>query len=241
MGTSRTKWRSLLYSTLAQTFPQPGSSLVIRALVISLRMLELTLITNGGPIFISQVADVKHFGEVWFNPNSLANILSLGQVADHFRTTFDSSKEDTIYVHLPNDQIMEFQREGKFYIYDTAKAGNSCLQTVKNNKLMFSRREVDLADKALALHRMLGYPGFEKMSNILDNDLVHNCPLRSSDFKRALQLYCKAQPMLQGKSTRQTPKNPVPVPAGSYRISQKRPSLRRYIFRKRYTFLLDSF
>ena len=89
----------------------------------------------------------------------------------------------------------------------------SCLQTVEDNKLMFSRREVDLADKALALHRMLGYPGFEKMSNILDNNLVHNCPLRSSDFKRALQLYGKPQAMLQGKSTRQTPKNPVPVPA----------------------------
>ena len=113
---------------------------------------------------------------------------------------------------------MEFQRVGKLYIYDTSEAVKSlelsCLQSVKNNKLMFSRREVDQADKALALHRVLGYLGFEKISSILDNNLVHNCPLRSSDFKRAIQMYGIPQAMLQGKSTRQNPKNSVPIPAG---------------------------
>ena len=130
----------------------------------------------------------------------------LGQkVTDSFRTVFDSGKKEVLHVHLTNDQVMEFQRVGKLYIYDTSEAVKSlelsCLQSVKNNKLMFSRREVDQADKALALHRVLGYLGFEKISSILDNNLVHNCPLRSSDFKRAIQMYGIPQAMLQGKST----------------------------------------
>jgi hypothetical protein len=41
---------------------------------------QLKVHTNGGTQILSLVGDIKNFGTVWYNPDSLANIFSLAAV-----------------------------------------------------------------------------------------------------------------------------------------------------------------
>ena len=47
--------------------------------------------TNGGTQQLSLVGDTKYLQEVWYNPDSIVNILSLSTVSNIYRITMDSS------------------------------------------------------------------------------------------------------------------------------------------------------
>jgi hypothetical protein len=61
----------------------------------------LALQSNGGGHQItSQMGTIHNFGKVWYNPNSIANILSLAEVRKTRRVTMDSSNDAAFHVHL---------------------------------------------------------------------------------------------------------------------------------------------
>jgi hypothetical protein len=64
--------------------------------------------TNGGTQLSTQMGHVKHFGHVWFNADSLANILSIAGVRKACRITMDTSVEPAMSVHRRDGSIMKF-------------------------------------------------------------------------------------------------------------------------------------
>ena len=56
----------------------------------------------------SLVGDTKCIGEVWYNPDYIANILSLSIVNNIYRVTMDSSVSHVMHVHLPGRVLMTF-------------------------------------------------------------------------------------------------------------------------------------
>ena len=82
---------------------------------------RLCVHTNGGTQVSSQVGTVKNFGEVWYNQDSLANILSLASVCKVCRVTMDTETEPAMLVHRKDGSIMKFQgfKSGLYY-YDGA-------------------------------------------------------------------------------------------------------------------------
>ena len=54
---------------------------------------------NGGIQIMTQLGTLLGYGEVWHNPNSLANILSLVDMTRKYKVTFGSSKEQAFNVH----------------------------------------------------------------------------------------------------------------------------------------------
>ena len=59
----------------------------------------LVALTNGGQQKSKDVADTQHFGQVWFNEKSLANILSLADVVKYAKVTLNSSvKNPCLYI-----------------------------------------------------------------------------------------------------------------------------------------------
>jgi hypothetical protein len=121
--------------------------------------------TNGGTQLSTQMGHVKNFGHVWFNPNSLANILSIAEVRKVCRITMDTSVEPAMYVHRRDGSIMKFNeyKSGLNY-FDTAapKTPNSTsfdvnaylfLNTVEQNKQAYTRRESEGADRARELYK----------------------------------------------------------------------------------------
>ena len=65
---------------------------------------------NGGFQDSTLVGTLDGYGEVWYNPRSLANILSMALVSDLFRVSFDSAKEQAIFVWRTDGTFIKFIR-----------------------------------------------------------------------------------------------------------------------------------
>jgi hypothetical protein len=55
---------------------------------------------SGGHQVTSKMGSIKNFGKVWYNPDSMANILSLAEVRKVRRVTMDSDADAALHVHL---------------------------------------------------------------------------------------------------------------------------------------------
>jgi hypothetical protein len=104
----------------------------------------------GGYQVTQQVGTVPNFGEVWFNPNSLANILSLAHVRRVRHVTMDTQAEAAFHVHRSDGGTTVFaEHPSGLYLHDTlahstanpnspqdssAVIAYMYLQTVANNK-----------------------------------------------------------------------------------------------------------
>ena len=82
---------------------------------------KLRAFTNGG----SQESEFKGFlpgfFEVWYNPDSMINILSFDEVSKKFRITMDTAKENTILVHTDEEKgkVLRFRSiDAGLYILD---------------------------------------------------------------------------------------------------------------------------
>jgi hypothetical protein len=66
---------------------------------------------NAGVTSTNLVGDLPGYGEVWYNPNGIANILSLPRVKERgFRVTFDSKNGNKFHMHKPNGTKRVFQQ-----------------------------------------------------------------------------------------------------------------------------------
>ena len=54
---------------------------------------QIKLNTNKGPIVSNMKCDLQFVGEVWFNPQSITNIISLKDMTKLHRVTMDSNEK----------------------------------------------------------------------------------------------------------------------------------------------------
>jgi hypothetical protein len=166
----------------------------------------LRAITNGGHQDSTKVGDFPNLGEVWFNENSIANILSLADVCNVCRVTMDSDTAHSINVHRKDGSVMTFQEHPSgLYVYDsnakTDVSAYTLVNTVAHQKTLFTPRQIQAADAARDLYRMIGRPSEPAFQRILRNNLIHNCPVTPTDASRALVIYGKDVPFLKGATT----------------------------------------
>jgi hypothetical protein len=95
-----------------------------RKLITNIRKAKniLRVHTNGGPQVSTHMGYVKNFGRVWFNKNSLANILSMAEVRNVCRITMDTSVEPAMNVHKMDGTIMKLVEfvSGLYYFNTSA-------------------------------------------------------------------------------------------------------------------------
>jgi hypothetical protein len=126
----------------------------------------LTVYTNGGNQQSHYIGDNATFRTVWYNPESLANILSMALVRKSHKIMMDSSVEPALLVHCNDRRVFKFREfESGLYFFDTSVIKHkhtsylpysqssydnsvSFLNTVKSNKSSFTRREIEGADAA---------------------------------------------------------------------------------------------
>jgi len=190
---------------------------------------QLKVHTNGGTQILLLVGDIKNFGTVWYNPDSLANIFSLAAVRMLCRITMDTSVEASLCVYRSDGSIMKFieYRSGLYYHNAAAAVQSnsnenvidySFVSTVANKKAQFPRREIEGADKARVLYRKIGRPSQQQFEQNLAMNLIRNCPVTVDDHaKRALLIYGPDVAALKGKTTKGSSQhvptfNPVQVP-----------------------------
>ena len=133
---------------------------------------EVTVVTNGGARSFSKEATLNILPiRVHFNAESLANILSLSDVANlpGVRLTMDSEVERAIVLHLHDNKIKFRECSDGLYYWDSSDNSKSNVlnysdpnhvfsltQTVAENKAHFIKRDVQGADKARVLQSIIG-------------------------------------------------------------------------------------
>jgi hypothetical protein len=178
--------------------------------------------TKGGTQVSNKVGDIKNFGTVWYNPESLANILSLADVRKQCRVTMDTKIEPAMCVHRPNGKIMKFvEFVNGLYFHNPIEnvTDYTFVSKVDQNKRMFTDSEVANADAALSLHRKLGCPSPKTFKQILKNGQIRNCPITVEDAKQAFIIYGPCAANLKGTATKSSAdhvKSLVPAAIPSY-------------------------
>ena len=135
----------------------------------------LLLHTNGGTLQTNMVGDVKGYGKVWYDPTSLANILSLSNVRKRFRITMATGPKDPkpkIIVHKTNGDTMIFSEHSMgLFVHDPTNidvVSNVNLgkvldysfftTLVSNLEKQFTKQDVSRAKSAQTCTKGLGAP-----------------------------------------------------------------------------------
>ena len=139
---------------------------------------KLRLITNAGSIVSRAKGNFEDLS-VWYNSDSIANILGLSHVAKTHRIVMDTLQDKAIYAEMNDGKWMRFKQEKMgLFVYDIREGlveynfkSNklsfqlySLLQTVSQMKEHFTSEELKLADKAKNLCKRLGALPLRKFS-----------------------------------------------------------------------------
>ena len=88
---------------------------------------------NAGVKTTNMRGYLSGYGNVWYFPDGIANILSLSQVKEKFRVTYDSLADNAFHVHKPDKILIFKEATRRLNYYDTAdknKESTVLIQTV---------------------------------------------------------------------------------------------------------------
>jgi Zinc knuckle len=173
---------------------------------------------NAGQRTTSMVGDLPGYGTVWYDPNSIANILSLKRVASKYRVMFDSEDGGVFIVTKPDGTVFKFQAsDGGLFYLDTTEpkitkpAATVLVQTVANNKVNYTNEDYMKAVRARELQVNIGRPSTRQFIKIVSTNQLPNCPVTKADILAAEHIFGPDVGSLKGKTVRRKPHLAKPV------------------------------
>ena len=122
----------------------------------------------------------------------------------------DTAIEKAFLVHGIKQGAMKIVRSpAGLHYFDKSSRRNGkivMIQTVANNKSSYNKKEPQGAEKARNLYETIGRPGFKSFMDLLERNLIHNCPVTKQDAMNAWSIYGPDEGAIMGKSCRSTPK-----------------------------------
>ena len=202
----------------------------------------LRLFSNGGFIDTNQKGKFGNFS-VWYNPRSLANILSLALVTEQYRVTLDTGVDNAFVVHVSEKHTIRFKRDKSgLYFFDTTKIdlanlmeAFSFLNTVTDNKDMYGKRDIRKADEAKILNRKLNHVAKDKYVRLIKDNWIRNVPFTVGDVRRSHQIYGPPVPSIKGRTKYKKGKR-IPDPSDIIQIPKQ-----MYANMKNVTLCIDFF
>jgi hypothetical protein len=173
---------------------------------------------NAGTTTTNMVGTLKGFGEVWYHPQGIANILSMALVEDQYPVTY--TKEDGFMVHKADGTVRKFVKSerGLFYM-DTDKDRKAepnpaaqanrarditLVNTVDDKKAGYTSKEYRAAQLARKVQCMIGRPSLRDFLRIVDNNQLINCPVTRRDVMAAEDIFGPDLGSLKGKTVRKS-------------------------------------
>jgi hypothetical protein len=176
-------------------------------LVSNIRRSNKTLVlqTNAGTGTTNLIADIADFGETWYDPEGMTNVLSLALVEKKYKVTYDSDLS-IFFVHI-GGKILPFKKspEGLYYYQPTTSTQTSLVQTVEDNMAFYTSRQIERAKRARDLLHTLGCPSIADLKKIIKMNSIKDCPVTLDDINLAENIYGPDVASLKGKSTRPRP------------------------------------
>ena len=171
---------------------------------------SMTVKGNGGTLSTNTKAYLKNYGNVWFDKRAITNILSLKNVREKFRVTYDSDGTNAFIVHKPSGDKLRFDmHEDGLYYHDPSNHQITLVNTVKETEEGFSKRQIEQAKAAREFQAVVGNPSTHDLKAIISSNQIANCPITVDDIDRAETIYGPSVQILKGKTTRRTPERVV--------------------------------
>ena len=152
------------------------------------------------------VGDLPGYGEVWYHPDGIANILSLARVKEKgYAVTYDSNAGNHFKVIKPIGAVRVFKQSTRgLYYLDAAKVqdGTSMVNTVADNRSKYTNRDYSRALFARKLQGIIGRPSDRRFKDIMNKNLLPNCPINSRDISTAYDIFGADIGSLKGKTVR---------------------------------------
>ena len=110
----------------------------------------LWLGTNRDKATVIDIAELPGYGEVWFNKNSITNIVSLAGMAKKFQVQYDSWQEDAFIVDTNKGTRKFVCGQDNIYKYlpPDKEIPIQLLETIKENKKYYMECQVQCAKAA---------------------------------------------------------------------------------------------
>jgi hypothetical protein len=174
----------------------------------------------GGSIVATKVGDLKGFGEVYYHPDSIANILSYFDLSKKFVIRYDQSR-NAFHVHISPSVVWEFKSKGKLYVYNPkfkkmiddndiqhvvlVSKNDAIIETVDGNRSKFTKAEVTRADRAKELCKILAFPSIKDYIWMINNGKLLDSEVTVHDVHRMLSIYGTDPAVIKGRTTRKKP------------------------------------
>jgi hypothetical protein len=173
--------------------------------------------SNGGCMDSRMVGRFGDIG-VWYNPNSIANILSLALVIDNYCVVMDSKVEYAFKLWLDPMLFIKFCKHNRLFIFDSKSdkvfvSGDkdtshvSLFHAVQDNERMYRRRDVQSAKLAQEVSKALfPHPAQSRLEKIVGGNFISNLPITLADVWRGTEkIYGPLVPAIKGQTTIQQP------------------------------------
>lgn len=174
---------------------------------------------NKGTLETTQEAD---FGDtpVYFDSRGIANVLSLYQLGQKFKVTYDSTDRGGVFKVHTTEGIIEFAPTAKglhalnlrecpeaafLLVNDADLTYHSPVQTVRGNYEGFTKKQVQRATLARRLMGMIGAPTERDYQSLVRQNLLQDCPITPSDIANAHTIFGPDLANIRGKTVRRKP------------------------------------
>jgi hypothetical protein len=153
---------------------------------------------NAGVTRTDMVGDLPGCGEVSFNKSGIANILSLSRMEKKHRITYDSENGKQSIVHKKNGMVRRFRQseDGLFHMdakeSDEEQDGTvlvNKVETVEGNKKNCTKAACKQATLARKLQNIIARPSARSFLNIVEKDLLKDCPVLREDVLAAEDIF----------------------------------------------------
>jgi hypothetical protein len=102
----------------------------------------MTVKGNGGTLTTFTKAHVRNYGDVWFHPSAITNVLSLKNVREQFKVTFNSDTTNSFVVHKPTGGTLKFEmHQDGLYYHDPKQHQMSLVNTVEDEQERYSKTQ----------------------------------------------------------------------------------------------------
>ena len=103
--------------------------------------------------------NVKYYGNVWFDEQSIIKVLVLKNVRIKFQVTYDSNNDVVFRIHKPNEQDLHFDMN-KYIIqyHETRNIHVTLVQNFSENESVYSQLHLKDTKLVRELYVKVGYP-----------------------------------------------------------------------------------
>jgi hypothetical protein len=141
---------------------------------------------------------------VWYNPNGIANILSLFNVAKAYRVTMDTMHGRTLQVHINDQSTIDFApTTNGLWMYQLNNPQSVqhmwSVSTVDNQKKLYTKRAYKHVVLARKIQTIIMQPLTQSYQDVIIDHMT-DCPVTKADIQAAEKMFGPNLGSLKGKT-----------------------------------------